>query len=81
MVQIIKGRGARASLWPTLVHTYIQHATEDHKVMKRRDSHIFHTIGSEMAVRLSALRSGRPLLSQEDTSYSFLLEAESTPGP
>jgi hypothetical protein len=31
-----------------------------------------------MAVRLSALLAGRPL-PQEDSWYSFLLEAESTP--
>jgi hypothetical protein len=31
-----------------------------------------------MAVRLWALRAGRP---QEDSFYSFLLEAESNPGP
>jgi hypothetical protein len=34
-----------------------------------------------MAVRLSALRAGHPLALQEDSWYSFLLEAESTPGP
>jgi hypothetical protein len=34
-----------------------------------------------MAVRLSGLRAGRPLPHQEDFWYSFLLEAESTPGP
>jgi hypothetical protein len=34
-----------------------------------------------MAVSLSALRAGRPLSPpQEDSWYSFLLEAESTPG-
>jgi hypothetical protein len=32
-----------------------------------------------MAVRLSALRAGRAF-PQEDSWYSFLLEAESTPG-
>jgi hypothetical protein len=31
-------------------------------------------------VRLSVLRAGRPY-PQEDSSYSFLLEAESTIGP
>jgi hypothetical protein len=31
------------------------------------------------ALRMSALRAGRPL-PQEDSWYSFLLEAESTPG-
>jgi hypothetical protein len=29
--------------------------------MRRRDSRIFYTIGSQMAVRLSALRTGRTL--------------------
>jgi hypothetical protein len=38
------------------------------------------TVGSEMAVRLSALRAGRHLPSQRFL-YSFLLEAESTSGP
>jgi hypothetical protein len=37
-----------------------------------------------MAARFSALRAGRPLPPppppQEDSWYSFLLEAESTPG-
>jgi hypothetical protein len=33
------------------------------RVVRRRDSHIFLTIGSQMAVRLSALRAGRPLTS------------------
>jgi hypothetical protein len=36
--------------------------------------------GPEMAMRLSALRAGHPI-PQEDSWYSFLLEAESTPGP
>jgi hypothetical protein len=30
-------------------------------VVIRRDSHIFHTIGSQMTVRLSAPRAGNPL--------------------
>jgi hypothetical protein len=29
--------------------------------VRRRGSHIFYTVGSEMAVRLSALRAGRSL--------------------
>jgi hypothetical protein len=34
------------------------------------------------AVRLSALRAGQPPFTlQEDSRYSFLLEAASTPGP
>jgi hypothetical protein len=32
-----------------------------HRVVRRRGSHIFYTIGSQMAVRLSAPRAGRPL--------------------
>jgi hypothetical protein len=32
-----------------------------HTVVRRRGSHIFKTVGSQMAVRLSAPRAGRPL--------------------
>jgi hypothetical protein len=32
-----------------------------HRVVRRRGSHIFYTIGSQMAVRMSALGTGRPL--------------------
>jgi hypothetical protein len=32
-----------------------------HMVVRRRDSHILYTVGSQMVVRLSILRSGRPL--------------------
>jgi hypothetical protein len=45
--------------------------------VRRRGFHIFYTVGSQKAVRLSALRAGRPL-PQEDPWYSFLLEAESS---
>jgi hypothetical protein len=34
---------------------------EVHRVVRRRGSHIFYTIGSEMAMRLSALGAGLPL--------------------
>jgi hypothetical protein len=45
-----------------------------------RGSQIFYTIGSQMAEILTALRAGRsPYAPQEDSWYSFLLEAESTP--
>jgi hypothetical protein len=40
----------------------------------------FEICGSQMAARLSALRTAR-FYPQEDSWYSFLLEAESTPGP
>jgi hypothetical protein len=38
----------------------MQQAVEAHMVVRRRGSHIFKTIGSQMAVR-SALRAGRLL--------------------
>jgi hypothetical protein len=52
-------------------------------VARRRGSHIFWTVGSQMEVKLSTLRAGRlaALYPQEDSWYSFLLKAESTPGP
>jgi hypothetical protein len=34
---------------------------EAHRVVRRRGAHIFYKIGSQMAVRLSVLRAGRPL--------------------
>jgi hypothetical protein len=34
---------------------------EAHRVVRLRSFHVFQTIGSQMAVRLSALRAGRPL--------------------
>jgi hypothetical protein len=34
---------------------------EAHRIVKRRGPHIFYTVGSQMTVRLSALRAGRPL--------------------
>jgi hypothetical protein len=39
----------------------LQQAVEAHRIVRRRGSHIFHTIGSQMAVRLSALRADHPL--------------------
>jgi hypothetical protein len=39
----------------------LQQAVDAHRVVRRRCSHIFWTIGSQIAVRLSALRAGRPL--------------------
>jgi hypothetical protein len=40
----------------------------------------FQTFGSQIAARVLALRDGR-LYPQEISWYSFVLEAESTPGP
>jgi hypothetical protein len=34
---------------------------KSHRVVRRRGSHIFQTVGSQMAVKLSALRGGHPL--------------------
>jgi hypothetical protein len=53
-------------------------AVEVNMVVRRRGHHIFQTIGSQTAVRLSALRSDRPLSPGRN---SFLLEAEPTLGP
>jgi hypothetical protein len=36
-------------------------AVEAHRVVRRRGSHIFYTISTQMAVKLSALRACRPL--------------------
>jgi hypothetical protein len=38
---------------------------EAHRVVRRRGSHIIQTVGSQMAVSLSALRAGRPLPSRK----------------
>jgi hypothetical protein len=43
------------------VKLFLQQAVKAHKVVRRQGSHIFYTIGSQMAVKLSALRAGRPL--------------------
>jgi hypothetical protein len=37
-------------------------AVEAHRVVRRRGSHIFKTVCSQMAVRLLALRAGRHLI-------------------
>jgi hypothetical protein len=46
-----------------------------------RPPHFLQAVGLQMAVSLSALRESCPLLSQEDSCYSYPLESESTPGP
>jgi hypothetical protein len=52
---------------------------ERHDFVRRRGFYILQTIGfTQMAVRLCALSVGR-FYPQEDSWYSFLLEAESTP--
>jgi hypothetical protein len=53
----------------------LQQSVEAERVVRRRDSNIVHAIGSQMAVRWSALLAGRPL-PLEDSWYSFLLETE-----
>jgi hypothetical protein len=52
---------------------------EADKVVRYRGSHIFYTIVSQMAVRLSQPYATAALYPQEDSWYSFLLEAESIP--
>jgi hypothetical protein len=42
------------------VKLFLQQAVEAHRIVRRRGSQIFKTIGSQMAVRLSALFVGRP---------------------
>jgi hypothetical protein len=62
------------------VNLSLEQAVEAHGVGRRRSSHIFKTVDSQMAVRLSAIRVG--LLSFTPNNISgTLLEAESTPGP
>jgi hypothetical protein len=39
----------------------LQQAVEARRVVRRRGSHIFQTVGSQMAVRLSALHASHPL--------------------
>jgi hypothetical protein len=43
-------------------------AVEAYRVVRRRNSNIFHTVGSQMGMRLSVLLAGR-LLAQEDSWY------------
>jgi hypothetical protein len=55
----------------------LQLAGEAHRVVRCRGF-----LGSQMAVRLSALHAGRPPFApHEGFQYSFLLEAESTREP
>jgi hypothetical protein len=56
----------------------LKQALEAHRVVTSRGSDIFYKIGSQMTVRLSALGPA-VLYPQEDSWYSFLSEAESTP--
>jgi hypothetical protein len=52
-----------------------------HRGVRGWGFHIFYTVSSQMAVKLSALFTSCPLPPQESSWYSFLLEAELTPGP
>jgi hypothetical protein len=51
---------------------------EAHRVVSPQGSHIFQRVGSQLVMRLSAL-CARHRLPPEDSWYSFLSEAESTP--
>jgi hypothetical protein len=57
----------------------LQQAVEAHRGVRGRGSHIFYKIGSQMAVSLSVLRAREPFTPQENSWYSYLLEAESGP--
>jgi hypothetical protein len=48
--------------WIKKVKLSLQQAVEAHRVVRRRRSHIFQKIGSQVAVRLSALPACLPLL-------------------
>jgi hypothetical protein len=56
---------------------------EAHTVVRWQGTQIFETVGSLMAVKLSALRIGLPppLYALEYSFFSFLFEAESIPVP
>jgi hypothetical protein len=54
-------RGAMNKNGVKTVKLSLQQAVEARRFVRRRGSHIFQTIGSQMAMRLSALRAGRPL--------------------
>jgi hypothetical protein len=43
-----------------VVKLSLQDAVGSHMIVRHRDSHIFQTVGSQMAMRLSALCAGRP---------------------
>jgi hypothetical protein len=49
---------------PVTVHVILPlyPAVAAHRIVRRRGPHIFHTKDPQVAVRLSALRTGRPLL-------------------
>jgi hypothetical protein len=51
------------------------------RVVGRRSTHIFYTIGSQMGVLSSALRPGRPTFILKKILGTFLSEAESIQGP
>jgi hypothetical protein len=42
-----------------------------HRIFKDRGSHIFYTIDSQMVMRLSALRSGRPVPPRKTAGTHF----------
>jgi hypothetical protein len=69
--RVFDSRKVNVSMWQNV---------EAYKAVRCRGSTIFKKIGSQVAVKLSALLSGRALLLRNIFSYLFLLEAESTPG-
>jgi hypothetical protein len=56
-------------------------AVKAHRVVRRRGSHIFSRQSAHSGGKVVSLTCRPPFTPQEDSRYSFLLEAESTPGP
>jgi hypothetical protein len=56
-------------------------AVEAHKVVGRRESHIFSKQSTHRWRWVCQPYAPVALYPQEDSWYSFLLESESTPGP
>jgi hypothetical protein len=58
----------------------LQQTVEVHRVVRRRGSHFLDTRLTDGVKVVSLTRLPAAVYSQEDSWYSFLLEAESTPG-
>jgi hypothetical protein len=61
------------------VNIFMQEVVEAFRLVRSRGSHILYRVGSQVAVKWSVTRQPSALYTQEDSSYSFLSEAESTP--
>jgi hypothetical protein len=78
-------KSARTGMYYTVRITAklsMSQAVEAHRVARRRGSHIFYTIGSQISVRCQPYApAGHPLPPRKIPGNSFLLEAKSTTGP